>query len=121
MEPSASTGAARTTVLGSKPGWATMGRASCVWRSQLAVLLASQIPLKSGLPAMRPRPDGAVTAAAEACGALCVISEKRPAVAAAADAAMTQPLPQLRMFDIAIFLTYGQYLRNHSHRADVNV
>src|ERR1035438_5554112 len=70
---------------------------------------------------MRPEPAGAATAAAEAGGALCVISEKKPAVAAAADAAMTQPLPQLRIFEKPPFSKHEQYLRIHRHRADVNL
>src|SRR5262245_57652689 len=50
MVPRATTGAARTGTSGYTPGWATIGRVAWVSRSQLAVLLVCQIPLKSGLP-----------------------------------------------------------------------
>src|SRR5215469_5302064 len=91
MDPSAITGAAGTTEPGVRPACATSGRASWVSRSQLAVLLASQTPLKSGCPAMRPA-AGAVTGAAEARGTLCEKSHETPAVTAAAESAMARPL-----------------------------
>src|SRR5215469_7003364 len=96
MDPSAITGAAGTTEPGVRPCCATSGRASCVNRSQLAVLLASQTPLKSGCPAMRPE-VGAVTGAADARGTLCEKSHETPAVTAAAESAMAQPLVEIRM------------------------
>src|ERR1700733_2144591 len=101
MEPSPSTGAARTTEPGSRPGWGTIGRAWCVCRSQFAVLLASQIPLKSGFPATRAKES---VTAAETDGALGAKSVKRPAVTAAADTAMAQLLPKNRI---------GRYLVPH--------
>src|SRR5207247_2286124 len=48
IAPSATTGASRTGTSLYTPGWATMGRAAWVSRSQLAPLFACQIPLKSG-------------------------------------------------------------------------
>src|SRR5580698_4398891 len=98
MDPSARTGAASTTELGVKPGCPTMGRDSCVRRSQLAVLLACQTPLKSGLLAMRPGVGAAFGAfVAGACAELRVAtSEKKTAVTAATEPAMAQALPECR-------------------------
>src|SRR6516164_3408491 len=89
--PSGITGAADTTVLGRRPGCATIGRAWCVRRSQFAVLLASQIPLKSGLPAMRPPVSGP---AAPAGVTLRTVTENTIAITTAAVAAIRQLLPK---------------------------
>src|SRR5579885_3517243 len=94
-EPSATTGAARTTELGNRPGCATIGRASWVRRSQLAVLLASQTPLKSGFPATRPMVS--VGAAGAARVGRPVTRVKNPAVAAAAERAIAKLLPESRI------------------------
>ena len=50
--PRATTEAASTGTSGYTPGCATIGRARWVCRSQLAVLFACQIPLKSGRPSV---------------------------------------------------------------------
>src|ERR1700722_623077 len=81
--------------------------------SQFAVLLASQIPLKSGLPATRPA-ESAI--AAETVGAFGVKSQKRPAVTAAADKALAQLLPKYR---IGLFMSFPtQYIPGSRQRCE---
>src|ERR1700722_13960551 len=82
--------------------------------SQFAVLLASQIPLKSGFPATRP---GESATAAETDGAFGVKSQKRPAVTAAADKAMAQLWPKYRIefYLVANIVLYLVPLRRKQH------
>src|SRR6516162_853934 len=102
--PSGITGAADTTVLGRRPGCATIGRAWCVRRSQFAVLLASQIPLKSGLPAMRPPVSGP---AAPAGVTLRTATENTIAITTAAVAAMRQLLPKRFIVILLLHIARG--------------
>src|SRR5581483_4658845 len=100
-DPSASTGAARTSEFGVTPGCPTIGRALCVWRSQFAVLFASQIPFRFGLPAMRA---GGISVAADAGGAFFRIQAvNSTAVAAAAPTAAVNVLPQDLMYATSSF------------------
>jgi hypothetical protein len=66
------------------------------------VLSASQMPLKSGLPASRRGAESAPAEAAEARVALCVPIQKTPASTTAAVRAIAQRARQLSIFETSL-------------------
>src|SRR5690348_11677820 len=80
--PSASTGAARTGTSGYTPGCATAGRIACASRSQLAVVVACQMPFKLGCPfAVRAAPVVGAVACVRGVWAVIGIAIKQNAAA----------------------------------------